>query len=105
MPDAPLDAGRSRNDEAHLEQRLEMVEEIRLMAREAAEYGARPISQRVLDIMAQVPRHRFVPPGEVFAAYDNNPLPIGHGQTISQPYIVALMTDMLRLDKQHTVLE
>jgi protein-L-isoaspartate(D-aspartate) O-methyltransferase len=75
------------------------------MAGEASDYGARPISERVLEIMSEVPRHRFVPEDELYSAYYNNPLPIGHGQTISQPYIVALMTDLLALDKQHTVLE
>ena len=55
--------------------------------------------------MGRVPRHRFVPDGEGYGAYYNHPLPIGHGQTISQPYIVALMTDLLQLDKEDTVLE
>src|SRR2546421_301127 len=55
--------------------------------------------------MLRVPRHLFVPPGVERYAYDNVPLPIGHGQTISQPYIVALMTDLLRLEPQHAVLE
>lgn len=51
---------------------------------------------RVLDAMRRVPRHRFVPPDLLRAAYDDSPLPIGHGQTISQPYIVALMTALAR---------
>lgn len=98
-PNAKADA------ERYARARLNMIEEIREMADEASGYGARPISERVLDIMAEVPRDRFVPEGELYGAYYNNPLPIGHGQTISQPYIVALMTDLLALDKQHTVLE
>ncbi|MDD5556084.1 MAG: protein-L-isoaspartate(D-aspartate) O-methyltransferase [bacterium] len=51
----------------------------------------------VLRAMGEVPRHLFVPPALVRHAYDDRPLPIGHGQTISQPYIVALMAEMLRL--------
>jgi len=52
--------------------------------------------RRVLEAMAKVPRHRFVPDGLADQAYDDFPLPIGHGQTISQPYIVALMTQLVR---------
>ncbi len=51
----------------------------------------------VLAVMAKVPRHRFVPESERRAAYHDGPLPIGEGQTISQPYIVALMTELLDL--------
>ena len=57
--------------------------------------AARDITNaRVLDAMGRVPRHRFVPPELASAAYDDQPLPIGQGQTISQPYIVALMTQL-----------
>jgi protein-L-isoaspartate(D-aspartate) O-methyltransferase len=80
-----------------------MVEEIREMANETVGYGAGPISERVLAVMGEVPRHFFVPDGA--GAYYNHPLPIGHGQTISQPYIVALMTELLRLNRGDTVLE
>ena len=59
----------------------------------------------VLDAMASVPRHEFVPDDMVDRAYADRPLPIGHGQTISQPYIVAAMTEMLGLDDQSVVLE
>jgi len=52
--------------------------------------------RRVLEAMARVPRHRFVPPDQVPYAYEDRPLPIGHGQTISQPYIVAFMTELAR---------
>jgi protein-L-isoaspartate(D-aspartate) O-methyltransferase len=55
--------------------------------------------------MREVPRDTFVPVDLRYAAFDNGPLPIGHGQTISQPYIVALMTDMLQLQPEHRVLE
>lgn len=61
--------------------------------------------QAVLAAVAAVPRHRFVPPEYVDAAYEDIPLPIGQGQTISQPYIVALMTQALRLTAESRVLE
>ncbi len=59
----------------------------------------------VLRAMRSVPRHRFVPPAQRPYAYTDSPLPIGHGQTISQPYIVALMTQSLDLDNKDRVLE
>ncbi len=61
--------------------------------------------QRVLDAMARVPRDRFVEEALVGEAYNDHPLPIGHHQTISQPYIVALMTEALELTGDETVLE
>jgi protein-L-isoaspartate(D-aspartate) O-methyltransferase len=60
---------------------------------------------RVLEAMGRVPRHRFVPPAEQAAAYGDHPLPIGHGQTISQPFIVAFMTEALALTADDVVLE
>jgi protein-L-isoaspartate(D-aspartate) O-methyltransferase len=60
---------------------------------------------KTLAAMRQVPRHLFVPPGVVSEAYADHPLPIGHGQTISQPYIVAFMTEALGLRGGETVLE
>jgi protein-L-isoaspartate(D-aspartate) O-methyltransferase len=60
---------------------------------------------RTLAAMRKVRRHLFVPPALVEEAYDDHPLPIGHGQTISQPYIVAFMTEALRLEGGETVLE
>ena len=59
----------------------------------------------VLEAMARVPRHRFIPPEYQAEAYKDHPVPIGYGQTISQPYIVAFMTDALRLEPQYRVLE
>ena len=59
----------------------------------------------VLDAMRTVPRHLFVPEGERSHAYGDYPLPIGYGQTISQPYIVALMTELLELEEGSKVLE
>ena len=60
---------------------------------------------RVLAAMRDVPRERFVPAAETRFAFDDHPLPIGRGQTISQPYIVALMTEALHLQPHHRVLE
>jgi protein-L-isoaspartate(D-aspartate) O-methyltransferase len=86
--------------------RAKMVEEIvRLNASVAAETGRAEISPRVLDAMRSVPRHEFVPEAEREHAYHNRPLPIGHGQTISQPFIVALMTDLLEIEPADRVLE
>ncbi len=61
--------------------------------------------ERVLAAMRKVPRHLFVPQGLERAAYEDRPLPIGEGQTISQPYIVAVMTEQLDLSPQDRVLE
>ncbi|MCX7699131.1 MAG: protein-L-isoaspartate(D-aspartate) O-methyltransferase, partial [Candidatus Goldbacteria bacterium] len=61
--------------------------------------------QRVLSAMLKVERHKFVPVKFQKNAYDDNPLPIGYGQTISQPYIVALMTELLELKGNEKVLE
>ncbi|MEN8128044.1 MAG: protein-L-isoaspartate(D-aspartate) O-methyltransferase [Planctomycetota bacterium] len=61
--------------------------------------------RRVLDAMEHVPRERFIPAKYAASAYDDNPLPIGMGQTISQPYIVALMTQCLELSGGEEVLE
>lgn len=60
---------------------------------------------RVLAVMREIPRHVFIPPPYDQSAYDDNPLPIGNGQTISQPYIVALMTELLRPEPSDNVLE
>ncbi|MGD8237247.1 MAG: protein-L-isoaspartate(D-aspartate) O-methyltransferase [Armatimonadota bacterium] len=61
--------------------------------------------ERVLAAMRTVPRHRFVPPEYLYSAYEDQPLPIGEGQTISQPYIVALMLEVLELRGDKKVLE
>ena len=63
------------------------------------------IDTAVLNAMSIVPRHRFVNSIYRSVAYTDNPLPIGHGQTISQPYVVALMTQLLQVDQKHKVLE
>jgi protein-L-isoaspartate(D-aspartate) O-methyltransferase len=72
----------------------------------ATQIAARGIAnERVLQAMRDVPRHRFVPPHLQGDAYDDRPLPIGEGQTISQPYIVAVMTESLALAPNHHVLD
>ncbi len=73
-----------------------------LVARETGRAGLNP---RVLAAMAKVKRHEFVPPAQRPAAYRNRPLSIGAGQTISQPFIVALMSDLLELEPDDKVLE
>ena len=67
--------------------------------------GRRVRSEKVLNAMRKVPRERFLPKGQGVWAYDDAPLPIGDGQTISQPYIVAYMTEALALDGGEKVLE
>jgi protein-L-isoaspartate(D-aspartate) O-methyltransferase len=62
-------------------------------------------NQRVLDAMAQVPRHEFMPPDRRVEAYYDGAVPIGQGQTISQPYMVAYMVESLRVEPEHRVLE
>ena len=71
----------------------------------ASEIGQAAMDPAVAEVMGRVPRHEFVPPEEQRRAYRNQSLPIGFGQTISQPYIVALMTDLLDLKKEAKVLE
>ena len=72
---------------------------------ERALKGRDIIDERVLEAMRAVPRHHYVPAAYLSYAYADHPLPIGHDQTISQPYIVALMTQLLELDGDETVLE
>ena len=67
--------------------------------------GTDALDPKVMAAMANTPRDAFVPKSFMNAAFNNGPLPIGHGQTISQPYIVALMTDMLGLESDQVVLE
>ena len=67
--------------------------------------GRHSLSDRVMEAMRQVPRHAFVDPSQLDEAYDNRPLPIGYGQTISQPYMVAVMTDLLEPRPHHRILE
>lgn len=84
------------------------MDEVNPEAKRMVETQIRPrgVSDRaVLRAMERVPRHRFVPAEHRAQAYADHPLPIGHGQTISQPYIVALMTQLLQLGPEDRVLE
>ena len=83
-----------------------LLDEIRAEVHETRQYtGRAALATRVLDAFADVPRHAFLPETLRAAAYINRPLPIGHSQTISQPYIVALMTDLLDPEADDVVLE
>ncbi|MBI3988164.1 MAG: protein-L-isoaspartate(D-aspartate) O-methyltransferase [candidate division NC10 bacterium] len=85
-------------DEDHFAGKRQAMVERQLKARGIAD-------PEVLRVMGKVPRHRFVDPSYAPLAYADRPLPIGEGQTISQPYIVALMTELLRLKPSDKVLE
>jgi len=83
-----------------------MVERVSADTAATSSYsGSHALSPRVVAAMSKVERHRFVPAELAAAAYLNHPLPIGYGQTISQPFIVALMTDMMRVRDGDKVLE
>jgi protein-L-isoaspartate(D-aspartate) O-methyltransferase len=84
-------------DDGYARERAAMVRE-QLMARGISD-------ERVLDAMGRIPRHRFVPPALAHTAYEDHPIPIGEGQTISQPYMVAAMTELLELRPEDKVLE
>lgn len=86
--------------------RTELMHEIVAETRATENYtGRSELSSRVLEALARVPREAFVPDDLQAHAYDNAPLAIGHGQTISQPFIVALMTDLLELPADARVLD
>lgn len=86
------------NEEVFYESQRQQMVDAQLLRRDIN-------NPRVLDAMRNVPRHRFVPPEHRQYAYTDGPLPIRQGQTISQPYIVALMTQLLGLDGDENVLE
>jgi protein-L-isoaspartate(D-aspartate) O-methyltransferase len=87
-------------------QRARMVAEIdQMYAETRAETGLAAMAPRVRAAIGKVERHRLVPQEQANLAYRNHPLPIGHSQTISQPYIVALSTDLLAPEPGHVVLE
>lgn len=86
-------------------ERQALIEVLRNESQLSQDYGAPPINERVLTVLGTVPRHEFVPDGQKRYSYQNRPLPIGANQTISQPYIVALMTDLADVTKDDVVLE
>jgi protein-L-isoaspartate(D-aspartate) O-methyltransferase len=93
-------------DEQCVSERAAMVETIRAYARsDTSVLGQQGISERVLQAMGQTKRHLFIPERSCSIAYADTSLPIGLGQTISQPYIVALMTQLAEVAPDHVVLE
>ncbi|GAB7541296.1 protein-L-isoaspartate(D-aspartate) O-methyltransferase [Cupriavidus sp. 8B] len=102
---AAVSAGvRAADDFAPL--RTRMVKEVAALTVDTSiETGRHAFDARVMAAMEKVPRHKFVPPEQEHNAYENRPLPIGYGQTISQPYIVALMTDLMMVKPTDVVLE
>lgn len=103
---AALGANTAALADAYAERRLNLVRRIEDDARSTAIWSGRAsFDARVLEAMARVPRHLFVPEKLRRYAYENRPLPIGFGQTISQPYIVALMTDLVEPAPGRTALE
>jgi protein-L-isoaspartate(D-aspartate) O-methyltransferase len=93
-------------DEEYQVRRKGMVKEIEADVKFTSKrIGKKALGGHVMEAMGKVPRHEFVPAHLRRSAYKNRPLPIGYGQTISQPYIVALMTDLLDVDEDDVVLE
>ena len=93
-------------DDPYSAARQAMLEEIAADVRLTSKsLNTEALDPRVLEAMATVPRHELVPDELRDVAYENRPLPIGHGQTISQPYIVAIMTDLLKFEPGQRVLE
>jgi len=83
-----------------------MLKDIEMEVKLTRSYiGKNALDARVMAAMKQVPRHEFIPRDIHYLAYDNGPLPIGSGQTISQPYIVALMSDLLNTKPSDSILE
>ena len=96
----------SQEDLNYMQKRQHMVRLIEDDVRRTSVYlDKEALDPKVMQAMSTVPRHKFVPETRWDDAYQNNPLPIGHGQTISQPYIVAIMTDLLKLSEHDKVLE
>ena len=94
------------SNEVYRANRDRMIKEIEGDVRATSKrIGKKQLSKSVMKAMATVPRHEFVPKNLRHAAYVNRPLPIGYGQTISQPYIVALMTDLLDIESDDIILE
>ena len=95
-----------RDEERHTARRADMIRVIERHASSTARtLGRRHMDAAVLEVMERTPRHLFVPERLRGEAYADRPLPIGYGQTISQPFIVALMTDLLAVEPDDAVLE
>jgi protein-L-isoaspartate(D-aspartate) O-methyltransferase len=94
----------AQDDYAQARQKL--LQEIAQLTQDTAPVtGKRSLDPRVMAAMEKVPRHSFVPEDQKKHAYRNRPLPIGHGQTISQPYVVAIMTELMAVKPNDVVLE
>lgn len=97
---------RAGSEEALAAARRDMVKLIESDVQATRSYiDKESLDPKVMAVLGAVPRHRFIPPDQEKYAYDNRPLAIGYGQTISQPYIVALMTDLLEVTPADRVLE
>lgn len=90
---------------SYAKERAALVEEVRIWGKRDPPPGKRSFDEKVLSALNEVRRDEFVPRNARGEAYANHPLPIGHGQTISQPYIVALMTDLVEPEGDDVVLE
>ena len=101
-----LGASLASSQDSFTVQRAALIEEIERVVRQTrSATGRSALAEAVMAAMAKVPRHEFVPETVRQFSYDNRPLPIGDGQTISQPYIVALMTDLAEVGPESVVLE
>ena len=89
----------------YIRARAAMVDTIRQHARVGGMFEPGPRADKILDVMARTPRHLFVPERYRSHAYRDGPVPIGHDQTISQPLIIAAMTQLAEVESDHTVLE
>jgi protein-L-isoaspartate(D-aspartate) O-methyltransferase len=103
---APLGAACAAEGDDYAAARQRMLAEVEMDMRDTARStGRERLDPRVAAAIGKVPRHRFVPPQLASRAYENRPLPIGHEQTISQPFIVALMTELVEPKATDRVLE
>ena len=101
---SPLGRAESTDNYAYL--RKQLIRQIESNVSSTSRYlNKKALDNRVMEAMTTVPRHKFVPNTLTHYAYDNRPLPIGEGQTISQPYIVAIMTDLLEIKPSDVILE
>lgn len=101
-----LYSGYGHSDDNTQKQREQLVENIKSSVQLSSDFLEKDqLDPKVLNAIAKVPRHEFVPLKQRRWAYKNRPLPIGYGQTISQPSVVAIMTDLLQLEASDRVLE
>jgi len=99
-------SGAAAEEDEYASAREGLIRQIEEHVRATRQYiDKQQLDPKVMETLRTVPRHEFVPPSLKKFAYENRPLAIGHGQTISQPYIVALMTDLLEVQPSDRVLE